>query len=538
MKYFLLILCLWRIHASVQGVDYTPVASQIEPVIREEMRDWGIRGVSVALVDDQTVVYASAFGEAKRESLFRVGSISKLFNAIAIMQQVEAGKLRLDDPLPSEWIPINPFENVPAVTLRQILCHKSGLPRESPVGGYLDVTEPGLQATVNSAHACVLVTRPGEKTRYSNLGPSIAGFMVEQVSGQKYEDYQKTHLLNRLGMKHSAWTLAQVDRKRIVKSHMRIADGHGGWFWRETPLFDLGTIPAGNLFSCVDDLALFASALLAGGGPLVKSETLAEMWRPQLTDAETGFGLGFMVGKYRAHRTISHSGAVYGHSTSIVLLPDVKLAAIVLGNEDIANGRIRRMSEAALSILLECKLGEKPPPTVKKLTPTNVNDFTGDYESQSFWARLDMRNGLLVGNLSGQLTHFTFTGDITFLADSRIDDSSPGTFTRDAAGKIVGFTIGNQKYSRVIGTPAALPREWKAVLGRYGPEIIPLVISERYGHLYVMTENMVDYRLTPVNRRVCNLPPGMYVNEQLVFITNEKGRVLGIDFANMAFKRR
>ena len=247
------------------AADYSAVAGKLEPVIREEMREWGLGGIAVALVDDQQVVYATGFGEAQRDSLFRVGSISKLFNAVAVMQQVEAGALDLDRPLPAELTPLNPFPDAPSVTLRQILCHRSGFPREAPVGGYLDGSQPGLSRTAASSHSCVLVTRPGAKTRYSNLAPSVAGRWVELTSGTPFEEYQRAHVLGPLGMTHSAWTLARAARAKIVDSHLRVADGRGGWARQKTPLFDLGTIPAGNLFSCVDDLARFASAMLAGG---------------------------------------------------------------------------------------------------------------------------------------------------------------------------------------------------------------------------------------------------------------------------------
>jgi hypothetical protein len=83
-----------------------------------------------------------------------------------------------------------------------------------------------------------------------------------------------------------------------------------------------------------------------------------------------------------------------------------------------------------------------------------------------------------------------------------------------------------------------LPAEWRTFLGSYGPDFIPLIISERHGHLYAMTENMVDYRLTPVNRHVCALPPGMYVDEHVVFLTDAAGKPHEIDFANMILPRR
>jgi CubicO group peptidase (beta-lactamase class C family) len=541
MKQSSLALCaLLMTSFPIPATDYSPVLPALEEDIRREMGEWKISGVAVALVDNQRVVYVAGFGEAKRDSIFRVGSISKLFNAIAVLQQVEAGKLDLDAPLLAEVLPLNPFPGSPAVTLRQILCHRSGFQRESPVGGYFDDSNPGLAATVASVRSCVLATRPVEKTRYSNVAPSIAGYLIERASGQAFEDYQRQHVLGPLQMTNSAWTLDRVAHRRIARSHMRVADGHGGWTRQSAPLFDLGTLPAGNLFSTAEDLARFASALLADGGGLVKPETLQEMWRPQLTKDDVGFGLGFSVGKFRGHRTIGHNGAVYGYSSQFVLLPEEKLAAIVLGNQDVANGRIHHIGDTALSLLLQVKFGEQPPSAAKlSPPPEELARFAGDYESQSYWAHLEVRDGRLAGEISGQPTRFVPAGELSFTAHSRVDDAMVTTFQRDRMGEISGFKYGPiQHFTRVPANPSRLQPEWRKYLGSYGPDFIPLVVSERHGHLYAMTENMVDYRLTPMNRNVCALPPGMYADEQVVFLTGRDGRAHAINFANMLLRRR
>lgn len=128
--------------------------------------------------------------------------------------------------------------------------------------------------------------------------------------------------------------------------------------------------------------------------PKLEAVIRAEMWKPQLTPDAAGFGLGFLVGKFREHRSISHSGAVYGHSTSRVVRPDAKLAVIILANEDIVNARVANISNTALSLILEAKVGES-------------------------------------------------------LAAS----PAPFPFERDDAGKISGFTLGPQKYTRAPDDP-------------------------------------------------------------------------------------
>ncbi len=527
----------WSVGVFLNASAAASLGTRLGAVVEAEMQEWGIGGVALALVQNQDVLFAAGYGEAKRDSIFRVGSISKLFNAIAVMQQVEAGQLDLDASIAEGILPLNPFPGRPAVTLRQLLCHRSGLQREGAVGGYIDDSAPSLTATVASLRHGVLVTEPGVKMRYSNIGPSLAGSLVSQVSGLSYAAYQQARVLGPLGMDSSAWQLSSVDRQRLIVSHMRVTDGAGAWTRRETPVFDLGTLPAGNLFSTVDDLARFASALVSGGKGVVSASTLAEMWRPQLTESERGFGLGFSVGKFRSHRTVSHSGAVYGHSTSFVVLPDAKLAVIVLANEDIANGRVRRMSQAGLELLLEHALGEplsEPEPT---LPLESLAAYAGHYESQSYWAELRVVEGQLSGDLSGQPTQFRPVGTDRFEVNNRITDRGRVTFDRDDSGAVVGFSMGSQRYQRVMSPDRRLPESWRGLLGAYGIDFIPIVVSERYGNLYAMTENMVDYRLTPVNRNVWALPPGMYVDEEVIFFMNPAGRAYRINYANMVFDR-
>lgn len=533
--------------ADTPSPDYSAAVRQLESAVREEMRAWGVSGLALALVDDQQTVHAAGFGEAKRDSVFRCGSISKLFTALAVMQQVEEGHLDLDAPLQrygAGLLPVNPFPNAAPVTLRQLLCHRSGVARESPVGGYLDDTQPGLRRTVESVPQTVLVNPPNTKTRYSNVGPTLAGRVVELVSGMSFERYQRERVFAPLGLTHSAWLLKDVPRGRLITSHLRVADGQGGFGRRRCPVFDLGTVPAGNLFTTAEDLARFLAMLAAeGSGPrgrLVQPATLAQMFTPQLTGASNGFGLGFSVGQLQGWQVVRHNGAVYGHSSALAFLPDAKLGVVVLANEDIVNARTTRLANLALSLMLEVRRGVKPPSTPQTVPLANdtLAAFAGDYESQSYWAGLTVADGGLVATISGQAVRLTPVGPGRFLADSQMHDAAPVVFELEASGRPAGFTLGTQKFTRVAAQPPELPREWQAYLGSYGPGFIPVVISARHGHLYAMTENLADYRLTPLNRHVFALPPGLYEDEHLVFLTDARGRPHRVNLANMILRRR
>ncbi len=213
----------------------------------------------------------------------------------------------------------------------------------------------------------------------------------------------------------------------------------------------------------------------------------------------------------------------------------------MLANEDIAMGPVRKLADAAMELMVEAKLGKRPKPEDEPISvkPDELAGFAGDYESESYWAELAVREGRLCANLSGQRLTLTPTGKDRFLADGRFAHRARCSFRRDDSGEVTGFSVLDQTFHRV--EPAAVrdvPEQWKRFLGSYGPEFIPLIVSVKHGHLYAMTENMVDYRLTPMNRMVFKMPPGMYVDEQLVFQVGADGCVHGIILANMTLPRR
>ncbi len=529
--------------APLLAADYSTVLPRFEDAVREEMREWQIGGIATAWVDGARIVHEAGYGEAKKDSVFRCGSVSKLFNAIAVMQQVEAGKLDLDAPVERyvpDLVPINTFTGSPPVTLRLLLSHRSGIQREASVGGYFDPSEAGSMRTLESLRGNALVTAPNAMTRYSNVGPTLAGRCVEVVSGADYETYQMQHVLGPLGMTHSAWRHASLPAgTACLKSHMRMADGKGGFPRKDTPLFDLGTVPAGNLFTTAGDLARMIAMLAADGdapgGRVLQRGTLARMFQPQ-HEEKGSFGIGFAPGVLFGRKTVGHGGAVFGHSTQLIYLPEEELGVVVLANEDIVNGRTSLLATLAVELMLEAKLGfDNPQRPIAK--PASLDDFAGDYESQSYWAEIRVKDGELRGNFSSQPCVFVPVKGDAFLLRSRIHADVLVEFMRDSTGEVTGFSVAPQVFQRIRAHSSA-PPSWRALYGSYGPEFIPLVVFEKFGHLYASTENMVDYRLTPVTRHVFAMPPGMYVEEEVVFHMDATGHPVAAELANMMLPRR
>ncbi|MBM3832771.1 MAG: beta-lactamase family protein [Verrucomicrobia bacterium] len=542
--------------AEATPVDYAKYIQQLESAVEHEVNRRNLSGVSVALVDDQRIVYANGFGyadksrrrPARSDTVYRAGSISKLFAAMATMQLVEQGRLELDQPVTTynpDFRIVIPFENVKPITLRQLLCHRSGMIREAPVGGYFDDSEPGTDNTVASLASCVLVHPPDSQTKYSNSGITIVGRVVSKVSKLPFEECVQQRLLHPIGMRNSAFLLRSELKGKLAKGYLPVAADGGGFHEIEAPQFEFGILPAGNLYTTVEDLAQFLRFLFAHGrregSQLLRPETLEEMFTPQLTKSTNGFGLGFSVGSFRGHKAVSHMGAVYGFTSILTAIPQHRIGVVVLSNDDIAVGPVRKLNSLALSLILEAKLNEKPPtPPVKlPLKQKELAEFAGDYESESFWARLDASDGIVKANISNQRMTLTPVAPLRFQAEGRLVYDAPFVFERETAGRIDNFSALGQRFRRVDPRAATkIPEAWKKFLGHYGPGFIPLIISAKHGHLYAMTENEYDNRLTPLNQTVFKMPPGLYIDEQLVFQLDTRGKVHRAVLANMTLRRR
>ncbi len=392
------LIATWTATASGQAVvppraGLEEAAGRLEGFIREEMKVHGLPAVSIALVEGKQIVWARGFGlasphqgvEATAETVHRVGSVSKLFTDLAVMQLVERGELDLDAPVTKylpDFAPHNSFGG--EITLRQLMAHRSGLVRESPVGHYFDAASPTLEATVRSLNSTELIHAPGAKTKYSNAAIATVGRVIEKVKGEPFGSYVKRSVLEPLGMKASDFDATPEVARRLAVGQMWTYDGRTF----DAPTFPLGTAPAGNLYSTVLDLARFLGALFDEGRPVLKPETLEAMWTPQFAGegAKRGFGLGFNVGRLDDHRRVGHNGAVYGFATEVAALPDDEIGVAVVITKDCANTTAARVGDAALRMLLALKAG-KPLPTIETTAPSRLASRGGSMGATAMGTR-------------------------------------------------------------------------------------------------------------------------------------------------------
>jgi serine beta-lactamase-like protein LACTB len=463
--------------------------------------------------------------------------VSKLFTDIAVMQLVEQGKLDLDAPVTAylpDFKPRNPF-NKP-ISLRQLMAHRSGLVREPPVGNYFDPTNPSLEATVRSLNETELVYEPGTKTKYSNAGIAVVGYVLEKTEQAPFVRFVRQRVLEPLGMKRSSFEPVAELARDLARAQMWTYFGRTF----EAPTFELGIAPAGSMYSTVTDLAKFMSALFAiDKSRILKADTLRQMWQPQFAaqDAKTGFGLGFMIEEFEGRRRLGHNGAVYGFATDLSALPDDKLGVAVVASKDCANGVATRVASVALSHLLAVRQG-KPLPKIEGTKPISgelAESLTGTYRAKD--RRLD------VVASAGKLFLFPERAGMRFEVRAQgerpiVDDLFLLGVAFQRQGE--GLKLGSSVYERVADTlPAPPPVQWRGLIGEYGWDHNTLYILEKHGKLFALIEWFFLYPLQEVSENVYRFPDfGLYHDERLIFTRDREGRATQVEAANVVFARR
>ena len=309
-------------------------------------------GLSIGIVYDQELIWSRGFGYQDLESktpatpqtLYRIASISKLFTSTGILQLRDQGLLRLDDPITEylSWFKIkNRFSNTIPITLRHLLTHTSGLPRESGFPYWTDFQFPTREQLIKKLPEQEMAFPPGTQWKYSNLGLTLAGEILMKVSGEPYGEYIYRHILGPLEMTNTYVEITQDQLSRLATPYTRkMPDGTR----EKRPFTDSkGLTPAANLTSNVEDMARFASLQFqydsGGDSQILKGSTLREMHRVHWLkpDWKSAYGLGFSVDRKGDRVWVGHGGNVAGYATKIIVSPEEKIGVIVMTNTDDGN---------------------------------------------------------------------------------------------------------------------------------------------------------------------------------------------------------
>ena len=358
-----------------------------------------IPALSVAVVKGENTIWSRGYGftdrkmsmPARPDTIYSICSISKLFTAVAFMQQWEKGTVRLDDTVTTHlpWATLAPDdrESVP-ITMRGLLTHSAGLPRES-VHPYWTGPEFSFptQAEIRATMSGQSPLYPASTTwQYSNLGLTLVGDTVEAVSGRRYGDYVTDSILKPLGLDNT--------RPYIP------AEKHGGQMavgWGalrddgtrpEVALFDAkGINPAAGYSSSVEDLAAFAAwqfrLLRTGKAEVLRASTLRDMQRVHYItpDRKTAWGLGFATYQVNETDIVGHGGSCPGYRSVLMQNLEEEFAIALAMNTMESPGAIGAQLLALFKARIEAKDFEVP-----EGVEVDLSEYAGFYDHQP-WDR-------------------------------------------------------------------------------------------------------------------------------------------------------
>jgi CubicO group peptidase (beta-lactamase class C family) len=323
----------------------------IDAYVEGQMRRLHIPGASLAIVEGDQIVHLRGFGRAQPggeaptpQTPFFIGSLTKSITALAVMQLVEAGKVELDAPVQRylPWFRVADTQASAQMTVRHLLNQTSSLPlwpseiANADFDDRPDATERQVRAL-----STLKISRPvGSQCEYSNFNYNILGLVIESASGESYADYIQNHIFDPLDMRHSYTSKAEAKRNGL-------AVGHRHWFSLPFPAPDMpvprGSLPAGQLISCAEDMAHYLIAHLNGGRygevQILSQAGIDEMHRGvkelKMGDLSGGlYGMGWFDIELGQTKTYSHSGNVPDFSAFMALIPEQKRGVVLLLNAD------------------------------------------------------------------------------------------------------------------------------------------------------------------------------------------------------------
>jgi CubicO group peptidase (beta-lactamase class C family) len=356
--------------------------AEIESFVQDEMAAQRIPGLALGIVEGDRIAYVRGFGRADDsgndvtpQTPFIIGSVSKSFTALAVMQLVEAERVDLDVPVQRyvPWFRVADEKASAEITVRHLLNHTSGLSTKTgrSFQGDGDTSDTALEQAVRKLDSAELTAPVGSKHQYSTINYSVLGLIVQTVAGQSYESYVQARIFDplRMGNSYTSETAAHG-----------LATGHNYAFGRprEADLpYNRGLVPAGYLIASAEDMTHYViSQLNSGrydGTPVLSSAGIEELHRPAVPtpEADTSYGMGWFVGPRNDIPAVHHQGETFNFHSNVVLTPQSRRGVVVLMNAEnsldlFVSGRLGTIADGVTSLLE----GREPPSR-----PSNLPTF-------------------------------------------------------------------------------------------------------------------------------------------------------------------
>jgi CubicO group peptidase (beta-lactamase class C family) len=361
------------------------------------------------------------------DTKFRLGSITKQFTAMCVLLMEQQGKWKTSDPV-SKYMPDAPAAWTD-ITLHHLLTHTSGIPNFT---GFPDYESTMMlysppEKTILRFRDKNLDFAPGTKHKYSNSGYVLLGFLIEKVSGMKYEDFLRQNVLGPLDMQNTGYDHFETALDRRASGYDR------GQKLRHASFIDM-SVPhaAGALYSTTGDLRKWDEALSAG--KLLTPGNMQRYFTPFLDN----YAYGWQVKEEDSRTVISHGGGINGFATMIIRIPSEKLLVVTLSNVLPSEGG--KLAHELVKLSLG---GDAPKPVFRtevELTPGDLEPLVGDYQlAPNFVLSVTRDGNQLMSQATGQDQVPIFAESKTEFFLKVVDAQL--TFRKDPSGKVTGLVL-------------------------------------------------------------------------------------------------
>lgn len=553
------------------GLDYSQLPKKLIPMIESLMKKHKITGSSIAIVDSDNIVWSQGFGysnkeegiRASAETIYSIGSITKVFTGIAIMQLVERGMVNLDKPI-TEYIPEfsvkNRFADSNPITLRSLMTHHSGLPCDNRRGFYSDSPFKAPERFTSTleylknnymSYPCNFVYS------YSNLGTALLGIVIEKTSGIQYEEYIKANILDPLGMNNTAFEYAVGKNTLLSKGYNNVKGEY------EPQMRD---IPVGGLHSSVLDMAKFLGFILSQKDmPILQRATLNKMFEVQ--NADNPFDFGFKTGLNwimswpsleSEGKVIWHDGGSIYYLSLLAAMPEHSIGVVVFTNSERGVHLNHPVTDESLKLMLKIKKGISISDTdttdSMTLTIPKMDKICGSFATPSGLIKIFRKGPKLFANMKGMNLMLLPRAGGWFSLELRLFGRFPVKLKqlrairlsiRDTSiGKILGMeqSIGQNWFRQPVGIEFKLsdiPHTWINAVGKYKAldannmiSGIQMIYSNQILYIKATVRKLggVKFVLRPVSDREAIIQGlGRFAGET-VFLKDGIVRLSGLEF--------
>ena len=447
--------------------DLSVIASSIDTVAMQLLSNYSVAGASVAIVrEDQ--IYCKGFGLADAENqrpvdpyqtAFRIASITKTFTAVAALHLVSEGKLNLHQDI-RKYLPDEDFDFLSdeKITMHQLLTHTAGFDMTDIGDAAREVRQIKSLEEVVRHNMPKRIYPPGTIHIYSNFGLTLAGYIIECIAGEPYEDYIEKVIFNPLGMNNT--TLKQPLPEFIQKQK---ATGYDDKMVAEEYS---QIVPAGGAYASAGDMSQYMRALLGIQHTSILTDSMSELLFSQhygSKNTEFGICYTFFEGRDLGYRSVYHGGTIAGYASCLIFIPETNIAVFVVQNcGKNKQGVCWNLARKILHLLLLPKSEVHEMPEISTDFQNETKSHAGIYQQIHSPESTFEKARQLFGQ---DITEFEVKdpGDGTLLIDNRpfvpvekdlfhiLDSVSNWNieFQRDPEDRIVGFRNGIISYRRI-----------------------------------------------------------------------------------------